>query len=30
MDYSYLENEDIDAALSFAARQADHRIIAAE
>ena len=29
-DYSYLESEDIDAALAFAARQADHPIIAAE
>jgi len=29
-DYPYLENEDIDAVLAFAARQADHPIIAAE
>jgi uncharacterized protein (DUF433 family) len=29
-DYSYLESEDINAALAFAARQADHPIIAAE
>jgi uncharacterized protein (DUF433 family) len=29
-DYPYLESEDIDAALAFAARQADHPIIAAE
>ena len=29
-DYPYLENADIDAALAFAARQADHPIIAAE
>jgi uncharacterized protein (DUF433 family) len=30
LDYPYLENADIDAALAFAARQADHPIIAAE
>jgi uncharacterized protein (DUF433 family) len=29
-DYPYLENADIDAALAFAARQADHPVIAAE
>jgi uncharacterized protein (DUF433 family) len=29
-EYPYLENTDIDAALTFAARQADHPIIAAE
>jgi uncharacterized protein (DUF433 family) len=29
-DYPYLESADIDAALAFAARQADHPIIAAE
>jgi uncharacterized protein (DUF433 family) len=29
-DYPYLESDDIDAALAFAARQADHPIIAAE
>lgn len=29
-DYPYLEDADIDAALAFAARQADHPIIAAE
>jgi uncharacterized protein (DUF433 family) len=29
-DYPYLENADIDAVLAFAARQADHPIIAAE
>ncbi len=29
-DYPYLENADIDAVLAFAARQADHSIIAAE
>ena len=29
-EYPYLESEDIDAALAFAARQADHTIIAAE
>ena len=29
-DYSYLESEDIDAVLAFAARQADHPIIVAE
>jgi uncharacterized protein (DUF433 family) len=29
-DYPYLEELDIDAALAFAARQADHPIIAAE
>lgn len=29
-DYPYLEGADIDAALAFAARQADHPIIAAE
>jgi uncharacterized protein (DUF433 family) len=29
-DYPYLESEDIDAVLAFAARQADHPIIAAE
>ena len=29
-DYPYLESGDIDAALAFAARQADHPIIAAE
>lgn len=29
-EYSYLENADIDAVLAFAARQADHPIIAAE
>jgi uncharacterized protein (DUF433 family) len=28
--YSYLESADIDAALAFAARHADHPIIAAE
>jgi uncharacterized protein (DUF433 family) len=29
-DYPYLESDDIDAALAFAARQADHPINAAE
>ena len=29
-DYPYLESEDIDAVLAFAARQANHPIIAAE
>ena len=29
-DYPYLEDADIDAVLTFAARQADHPIIAAE
>jgi uncharacterized protein (DUF433 family) len=29
-DYPYLEKADIDAVLAFAARQADHPIIAAE
>jgi uncharacterized protein (DUF433 family) len=29
-EYPYLENADIDAVLAFAARQADHTIIAAE
>ncbi len=29
-EYPYLESEDIDAVLAFAARQADHTIIAAE
>jgi len=29
-DYPYLEDTDIDAVLAFAARQADHPIIAAE
>jgi uncharacterized protein (DUF433 family) len=29
-DYPYLESNDIDATLAFAARQADHPIIAAE
>ena len=29
-DYPYLESDDIDAALAFAARQADHPIIVAE
>jgi uncharacterized protein (DUF433 family) len=29
-EYPYLESADIDAALTFAARQADHPIIAAE
>ncbi|KIZ47322.1 MULTISPECIES: DUF433 domain-containing protein [Rhodopseudomonas] len=29
-DYPYLENADIDAVLAFAARQANHPIIAAE
>ncbi|MBB5045774.1 uncharacterized protein (DUF433 family) [Rhodopseudomonas rhenobacensis] len=29
-DYPYLENADIDAALAFAAKQADHPVIAAE
>jgi uncharacterized protein (DUF433 family) len=29
-EYPYLESEDIDAALVFAARQADHPIIAPE
>jgi uncharacterized protein (DUF433 family) len=29
-DYPYLESPDIDAVLAFAARQADHPIIAAE
>jgi uncharacterized protein (DUF433 family) len=29
-DYPYLENADIDAALAFAARQADHSVIAVE
>jgi uncharacterized protein (DUF433 family) len=28
-DYPYLESADIDAAMGFAARQADHRIITA-
>ena len=28
-DYPYLESEDIDAVLAFAARQVDHPIIAA-
>ncbi|ABD88308.1 DUF433 domain-containing protein [Rhodopseudomonas palustris] len=28
-DYPYLENADIDAALAFAAKQADHPVIAA-
>jgi uncharacterized protein (DUF433 family) len=30
LDYPYLESEDIDAALAFAARHADHPIIPAE
>ena len=30
LDYPYLEGADIDAVLAFAARQADHPIIAAE
>jgi uncharacterized protein (DUF433 family) len=30
LDYPYLEDADIDAVLAFAARQADHPIIAAE
>ena len=30
LDYPYLESADIDAVLAFAARQADHPIIAAE
>ncbi|MEH2468722.1 uncharacterized protein (DUF433 family) [Nitrobacteraceae bacterium AZCC 2161] len=30
LDYPYLESTDIDAVLAFAARQADHPIIAAE
>lgn len=29
-DYPYLENADIDAVLDFAARQANHPVIAAE
>jgi uncharacterized protein (DUF433 family) len=29
-EYPYLESADIDAVLAFAARQADHPIIAAE
>jgi uncharacterized protein (DUF433 family) len=29
-DYPYLESADIDAVLAFAAREADHPIIAAE
>jgi uncharacterized protein (DUF433 family) len=29
-EYPYLENADIDAVFAFAARQADHPIIAAE
>ena len=29
-DYPYLEDEDLDAVLAFAARQADHPIIATE
>lgn len=29
-EYPYLENADIDAVLAFAARQADHPVIAAE
>jgi len=29
-DYPYLEDADIDAALAFAAKQADHPVIAAE
>ncbi|MGE5159705.1 MAG: DUF433 domain-containing protein [Gemmatimonas sp.] len=29
-DYPYLENEDIDAALTFAVHQVDHSIVAAE
>jgi hypothetical protein len=29
-DYPYLENADIDSVLAFAAREADHPIIAAE
>jgi uncharacterized protein (DUF433 family) len=29
-DYPYLQSADIDAVLAFAARQADHPIIAAE
>jgi uncharacterized protein (DUF433 family) len=29
-DYPYLENADIDAVLDFAAKQADHPVIAAE
>jgi uncharacterized protein (DUF433 family) len=30
LDYPYLESADIDAALAFAARHADHPIITAE
>jgi uncharacterized protein (DUF433 family) len=30
LEYPYLESSDIDAVLAFAARQADHSIIAAE
>jgi uncharacterized protein (DUF433 family) len=30
LDYPYLESADIDAVLGFAARQADHPVIAAE
>jgi uncharacterized protein (DUF433 family) len=30
IDYPYLETEDIDAVLAFAARQSDHPIFAAE
>ena len=30
LDYPYLESADIDAALAFAARHADHPIIPAE
>jgi uncharacterized protein (DUF433 family) len=30
LDYPYLESADIDAALAFAARYADHPIVAAE
>jgi uncharacterized protein (DUF433 family) len=30
LDYPYLEDADIDAVLAFAAKQADHPIIAAE
>jgi uncharacterized protein (DUF433 family) len=30
LDYPYLESADIDTALAFAARHADHPIIAAE
>jgi uncharacterized protein (DUF433 family) len=29
-DYPYLESADIDAVLEFAAKQADHPVIAAE